>query len=123
MSLRADIPDLQCHFTGKLVLQVDVIVLHIRRSNMSIDCKGVAFEVDASRRVEDRLSGRDYWAAGIHCWNDLCRADWIVRRARIIERRIRKVPEKEVLRDGVIEHPPTCAHHRLALPGNVPGCA
>src|SRR5258708_31269286 len=51
VSLRTDIADLQCHLAVDLLLQVQVVVLHIRRAEVLIHTKTVRHQ---TRKTENR---------------------------------------------------------------------
>src|SRR5579885_830111 len=123
MSLRSDIPDLQRHFVAELVLEIEIVVLHIRRARVTIHDKGITLEIGTSRGIEYRLTGGYHVTAAAHRRNDLRRPDRIVSRTGIIERWVREMPKEEILREGVVEHSPACAQYRFPLTAHVPGQA
>src|SRR5579885_2621040 len=123
MSLRSDIPDLQRHFAIELVLEIDVVVLHIRRSRVTVYDKRITLEIGASRCIEYWLTGGYHVTAAAHRRNDLRGADRVVSRTGIIERRIRKMPEEKVLREGIVEHSPARADYSGAFAAYVPRSA
>jgi len=45
VSLRADVADLQGHLAVDLLLQVQVVVFHVRRLNVAVESEHIAFEV------------------------------------------------------------------------------
>ena len=87
MSLRTDISDLQHDSACQLVLQIQVVILHIGSTDVAVKSENVTFQLAATRRIENCLAGNDR-PTGVHCRNDLRWPNRVVRGTRIIVRRV-----------------------------------
>ena len=123
MSLRADVGDLQNTLTEQLLLEIDVVVLHVRRFYVAIKCEDVALQAGAARSpvnwglVGDcryRARGDDLVLAG---------SDRIVGRSRIEIGRVREVAHDHILGEGIEEDSVAHTDYRFAFAGHIPGDA
>src|SRR6202451_4005586 len=119
MALRSYIPDLQHGLACELLLEVQVVVLHIRSLDVAVEAENVALKAASGRRRVHRTAGND-GAAGRARRKNRLRSYVVVCRSGIKERCIRQVPQNHVLREGVEEHAPPGADHRFTLAAHVP---
>src|SRR6059058_3349906 len=119
MPLRPHVPDLQRHLTRKLVLQVQVVIFHVRCADVAINGENIAFHGATARRIEDRLSLNNA-SRCIRRWNDLGWPNRVVSGTRIVERRIWQMSQEGVLRERIIEDASSGAYYCLALAGYIP---
>src|SRR5947207_8869471 len=87
---------------------------------MTINDKGITFEVKTTRSVKNRLSSGNDRAAAADRRNNLCGPDWVVGWARIIERRIWQMSQKGVLRKRVVKEAPSRSYYRSPSSADVP---
>src|SRR2546423_1298790 len=87
MPLRSHIPHLQGDSACQLTLKIEVVILHVRCTDVTIKSENVTFQLTAPRCIKDRLPRRDR-STGVHGRNDLRRPNWIVSRTRIVIRRV-----------------------------------
>src|SRR5205809_4287359 len=88
---------------------------------MTINDKGITFEVETTRSVKNRLSSGDDRAAAADRRNDLCGSDWVVGWARIIERRVWQMSQKGVLRERDVKEAPSRSYYGPSSSADVPG--
>src|SRR5579872_5479434 len=119
MALRSHISDLQHRLAGNLLLDVQIVILHVRRVLFRSEGEHVAFETTSRRRRVHRAAGHDGPAHGTRREN-WRRSDVVIRRSRIKERRVRQVPKDHVLGERVEEDSVTGADHGLAFRAHIP---
>ena len=101
------------------MLQVEVVVLHVRSANIRINHEGIAFQVAATGRSKHGLIVKD--ASGHAGGNNLCGADRVVSRTGIIEGRIWQMSKERILGESVIENSPPGTDNRCAFSRGIPG--
>src|SRR5579859_7695127 len=97
--------------TGELLLDVEVVILHVGRFDVAIEGKGVALVVAACCGCEYGAAGNDRAADCSRRIDRLGGGEWIVGRTGIAIGRIRQVAESHIVRERVEEHTKTCADY------------
>src|SRR5208282_120569 len=125
MALRADIADLNHGLARKLLLDVEIVVLHVRSLDIAVVGEGVALAATRRsaggkerRRVLHRVGAQAGRKDSIRV-----RPDVVESGAWGVGRRIGKVAQHHVLRGSVKEHAEAGTDHGLAFTSNVPGDA
>src|ERR1700691_840467 len=119
MALRPYITNLQHGFAGYLLLDIQVVVLHVRSFDVAIKREGIALVITSGgggkqrSAVSNRASHHTSGKYGIG-------TDIVVRRAGIEIWRIRQVAESHVLREGVKEQSEAGADYGRSLSRSVP---
>src|ERR1700730_8814063 len=101
MALRSDITDLDHGLAGELLLEVEVVVLHVGRLDVAIKGEDVALEATARGGLKHGALGNDgsFHRAGR---KDRSRTYVVIGWARIEERSVGQVAEHHVLREGIV---------------------
>src|SRR4051812_44935559 len=112
------------------MLQVQVVILHVRRVHVAIDGENITLEVTSGLVAEDRHACLQQWISAAIRVSRQCRVEssgqnrrWanrVICGTWIVERRIREVPEKCVLGECIVKQAPTGADHSLTSTCNVP---
>jgi len=118
---RADVADLQHHLARNLLLEIQVVILHVGRADVAVHRENVSGG-GCPRSGEHRNARRDRPA---HCADreNGRRAERIVSWARVEAAVIGQVSQEEVLREGVVENAEAGANYRLAFAEGIPGQA
>src|ERR1700691_4146411 len=114
MALGPNITDLDDRLAGNLLLDVEVVILHIRGLNVAIVAEGVALVTAARAACKYGLTGNDGptdRAAG----EDGIGTDVVIGRPGIEVGRIRQMAHHHVLRESVVEHSEAGADNRLSF--------
>src|SRR6476619_2475747 len=102
MSLRSYISNLQHSLAGELLLDVEVVILHVGRFDVAVESKSIALEGATSGRREYRTARDDRGAQGIAARDrrvtktrgqDWGRPNVVVCRSGIEKRRVWQVTE------------------------------
>src|ERR1700739_443005 len=120
MSLRAHVADLNHHLRANLLLDVQVVIFHVRCLDVAVEGKGVAFEGGAAWGPVSRNSRRD--RSGGNRGDDLI-LRWtnrVVSRTGIEVGRIRQMAHDHVLREGVEEDAVAGTNDSPAFAGHIP---
>ena len=118
MALRSDVAHLQHGLARNLLLDVEVVVLHVGHFDIAVESESIAFVAGAGGR-EYRASGDDL-SADRTVVKDRSGADVVIGRAGIEVRRIRQVAHHHVLRESVVEHSEAGADYGLTISRDVP---
>src|ERR1700734_843892 len=103
MPLRADISHLHHHFSGDLLLDIQIVILHVGGLDIPVEREHIAFNTAATRRTVNRYAGCN--RARNTRRDNRERTDIVVRWPGIEERRVRQMSQKEILRKRIVEHP------------------
>jgi len=122
MALGTHIANLRHHSSGQLLLDIQVVVLHVWSAYVSVEGKGIALEIARGRIPKYRCS-RDHRSANYTCGENGRRSDWVISRPGIEERCIGEMSEEEILGKRIVENAETTAHNCLTGAENVPGRA
>src|ERR1019366_677323 len=121
MALRSDVTDLDHGFARELLLDVEVVVLHVWCLDFAVEGEDVAL-VAAAADIggrKHRLLGRNdstIHAARIN-WS---RANVVISRTRVEVGREGKMAEHHVLREGIVEHAKARPDYGLPFSGDIP---
>src|ERR1700757_4346883 len=121
MSLGSNIRNLNGGLTRDLLLDIQVIVLHVGSLDIAVEGEHVALEAirwRARSRVQ-RAAGSNRVAGETRIKNRI-RADVVVGRARIEKGRIREMAEHHVLGEGIEEHAESGPDYRLPFSSCIP---
>src|SRR5271163_3326862 len=125
MPLRPNVSQLQYHLAPELLLKIQVVILHIRRLDVSIEGENVALDHAAWSSVErlagevrtcDRIDGRRIQVRHL----DGVGPNVVIGGAGSKESRVGQVAQRHVLRESVKEEAIAGTHHGPALPGYIP---
>src|SRR5579863_5411935 len=119
VSLRANVAELEGHLAGDLLLQVQVVIFHVRRAQILVHAETVGHVVGEAKgrkawtergckRVSDKDRIRCPYSAGV-------RRSWVVKTIK------RQMPLEHILRIRVIEDAESRANNGLLVAGNIPG--
>src|SRR5438874_262314 len=120
MSLGSHIAHLQHRAARKLLLDIEVVVFHVRRLDIAVESEHIALKTEAIGRVIYRLSRIE--RARNDGWNNLrvTQSNRVISRAGSEENRIRQMVQDHVLGESIKKHAEPCAHYRPALATHVP---
>src|SRR5690348_4956344 len=120
MPLRTNIAELQRSLTSQLLLNIDVVVRHVRRFEMAVNSEDVAFLAATVGGTIDGLS-RNYGGDGERRARDRSGSTKVtICGARGVERGIGQVAQEHILREGVVEEASTDSNYSLAFAGDIP---
>ncbi len=122
VALRSNVPHLQYCLAGELLLEVQVVVLHVGGLDIAVEAKDVALKAARGRGRKERAPEADRPAHHARRKNRIG-TNIVVGRAGIEERRIGQVAKRHVLREGVEEQAESGAHHRSTFSRYVPRSA
>src|SRR6202050_5130272 len=103
MTLRAHISHLQHYLPRNLLLDVQIVILHIGGLDIPVEREHIAFNTAAARCTVNRNSGCN--RAGNTRRDNGARTDIVVRWPGTEEGRVGQMAQKEILRKGIVEHP------------------
>src|SRR5580700_10360839 len=125
VALRSHVADLQHHFVGQLLLEIQVIVFDIGSPDVAVEGKSIALDRAARSSIEWNTrnvrsgDGVERSRVGIRHLNRIG-AYVVVRGSWRVKRRVGQVTEHHILRELVEKQSPSGTDDTLAFPGHVP---
>src|SRR5260370_24772422 len=123
MPLRSNVADLQYCLAGNLLLDIQVVILHVRRLDVAVEGEDVALEAIRRTRRSIECSHNAAWvnrSAGREGFGNRNRTEVVICWAGIEEGRIGEMAKHHVLREGIVEHAETGADHGSTFSGYIP---
>ena len=117
VALRTDVPDLQHHLARKLLLQVEVVILHVRRGKVAVYRKNVP---GRGARWSHKCRNSRKYRSGRADRGNRVRTRGIVSYSWTKLAVVRQFTKKDVLGNGVKKESPSCAQHGAALAEGIP---
>src|SRR5258708_4323777 len=122
VSLRSHVADLQNHFARNLLLDVQIVIFNVRRLDIWIDGKIIAFAAWAAAAIRCAvrwLAGDERLRTGGR-FRDGVGSKTGVRWTGGKKSRVGQVAEEHILRGGVKENAESSTDHRLPAAKNIP---
>src|SRR2546421_4267099 len=119
MALGAHIANLRHHSAGQLLLDIEVVVLHVWSAYVPVEGKGIALEIARGRIPKYRCS-RDHRSANYTCGENGRRSNRVISRAWVEKWRIGEMSQEEVLGKCIVENAEASTNNCLTGAEHVP---